>query len=87
LDKRLPATPVKMPAIRASEKKRQQDEKGSLFYKEKIDTDSSGESMSIGPTNADTNEAEGSFSSIVNPAHGSGASQDTCQAEKRKSGA
>ena len=42
--------------------------------------------MSIGPKNADTKEAEWFFSSIVNPAHDSGASKVTCQAEK-KSGA
>jgi len=42
--------------------------------------------MSIGPTNTDTKEAEGPFSSIVNSAHDSGASQATCQAEKKKRG-
>lgn len=57
-----------------------------MFYKEKIDQDSSDESMSICAINTDTKEAEGSFSSIVNPEHDSGASQATCQAEK-KSGA
>ena len=39
--------------------------------------------MSIGPTNTDTKEAEGPFSSILNSAHDSGASQATCQAEKK----
>jgi hypothetical protein len=42
--------------------------------------------MSIGSTHTDTKEAEGSFSSIENSAHDSGASQATCLAEK-KSGA
>ena len=54
-----------------------------MFYKEKIDTGSSDESMSLGPTNADTNEAEAPFSSIVNPAYDSGASQATCKTEKK----
>jgi hypothetical protein len=45
-----------------------------LFYKGKIDTDRSDESMSIGPKNVDTNVAEGSFSSVVNPTHACGAS-------------
>jgi hypothetical protein len=55
-------------------RKRQLDKKGSLFYKEKIDTGRSDESMSIGSTNADNNEAEGSFSAVVNPTHDCGAS-------------
>jgi hypothetical protein len=65
----LPATPVKNKIIRASEKKKE-----VCFIKEKIDTGRSDESMSIGFTNADANEAEGSFFAVVNPTHGCGAS-------------
>ena len=54
-----------------------------MFYKEKIDTGSGDESMSIGSTNADTKEAEGPFSAVVNPTDDCGASQATCQAEKK----
>ena len=65
----MPATPVKNKIIRASEKKKE-----VCFIKEKIDTGRSDESMSIGFTSADTNEAEGSFSAVVNFTHDWGAS-------------
>jgi hypothetical protein len=48
--------------------------KRKFFYKEKIDTGRSDESMSIGPKNPDTSEVKGSFSSVVNPTHDCGPS-------------
>ena len=70
----MPATPVKITVIRASEKKKGNWTKKEVCFIRKINTGRSDESMSIGSTNADTNEAERSYSAVVNPTHDCGAS-------------